>query len=123
MIITTMNDLPGYRIDEVLGEVFGLTVRSRNLGSQIGAGFKSLVGGELKEADQGKAQDHRTRQRMRVVPRHDGVTEQGARGHGVLVAHGRRGDRRALRRAGRVTAPCCYQTIAWWLRCRGALVR
>ena len=48
MIITTMNDLPGYSIDEVLGEVFGLTVRSRNLGSQIGAGFKSLVGGELK---------------------------------------------------------------------------
>ena len=48
MMITTMNDLPGYSIDEVLGEVFGLTVRSRNLGSQIGAGFKSLVGGELK---------------------------------------------------------------------------
>ena len=48
MIITTMNDLPGYSIDEVLGEAFGLTVRSRNLGSQIGAGFKSLVGGELK---------------------------------------------------------------------------
>ena len=48
MIISTMNDLPGYQIDEVFGEVFGLTVRSRNLGSQIGAGFKSLVGGELK---------------------------------------------------------------------------
>jgi uncharacterized protein YbjQ (UPF0145 family) len=48
MVITTMNDLPGYQIDEVLGEVFGLTVRSRNLGSQIGAGLKSLVGGELK---------------------------------------------------------------------------
>ena len=48
MIITTMNDLPGYRIEEVLGEVFGLTVRSRNLGSQLGAGFKSIVGGELK---------------------------------------------------------------------------
>lgn len=30
VIVTTMNDLPGYRIDEVLGEVFGLTVRSRN---------------------------------------------------------------------------------------------
>ena len=43
-----MNDLPGYRIDEVLGEVFGLTVRSRNLGSQIGAALKSLVGGELR---------------------------------------------------------------------------
>jgi uncharacterized protein YbjQ (UPF0145 family) len=48
LIISTMNDLPGYRIDEVYGEVFGLTVRSRNLGSQIGASFKSLVGGELR---------------------------------------------------------------------------
>jgi uncharacterized protein YbjQ (UPF0145 family) len=48
MIITTMNDLPGYEIEEVLGEVFGLTVRSRNVGSQIGAALKSLVGGELK---------------------------------------------------------------------------
>jgi uncharacterized protein YbjQ (UPF0145 family) len=43
-----MNDLPGYEIEEVLGEVFGLTVRSRNLGSQLGAALKSLVGGELK---------------------------------------------------------------------------
>ena len=48
MIISTMNDLPGYDIEEVLGEVFGLTVRSRNLGSQVGAGLKSLLGGELK---------------------------------------------------------------------------
>ncbi len=48
MIITTTNDLPGYEVTEVLGEVFGLTVRSRNLGSQIGASFKSMVGGELK---------------------------------------------------------------------------
>ena len=31
MIISTMNDLPGYRIDEAFGEVFGLTVRSRNV--------------------------------------------------------------------------------------------
>jgi uncharacterized protein YbjQ (UPF0145 family) len=48
MLISTMNDLPGYEVTEVLGEVFGLTVRSRNLGSQIGAGFKALAGGELK---------------------------------------------------------------------------
>jgi uncharacterized protein YbjQ (UPF0145 family) len=48
MLISTMNDLPGYDIEEVYGEVFGLTVRSRNVGSQIGASFKSLVGGELK---------------------------------------------------------------------------
>ena len=48
MIVTTMNDIPGYEIDEVYGEVMGLTVRSRNVGSQIGAAFKSLFGGELK---------------------------------------------------------------------------
>jgi uncharacterized protein YbjQ (UPF0145 family) len=48
MLISTMNDLPGYRIDEVHGEVFGLTVRSRHVGSQLGAAAKSLVGGELK---------------------------------------------------------------------------
>ena len=48
MLITTANDLPGYEIQEVYGEVFGLTVRSRHVGSQIGAGLKSLVGGELQ---------------------------------------------------------------------------
>ena len=48
MIITTMNDIPGYKVDEVFGEVMGLTVRSRNVGSQIGAGLKSIIGGELK---------------------------------------------------------------------------
>ena len=48
VLITTMNDLPGWEIEEVYGEVFGLTVRSRNIGSQMGAGLKSLVGGELK---------------------------------------------------------------------------
>ncbi len=48
MLITTMNDLPGYEITDVFGEVFGLTVRSRNAFSQLGAGFKSMLGGELK---------------------------------------------------------------------------
>ncbi|HZQ83096.1 MAG TPA: YbjQ family protein [Gaiellaceae bacterium] len=47
MLITTMNDIPGKQVAEVYGEVFGLTVRSRNLGSQIGAGLKSIIGGEL----------------------------------------------------------------------------
>jgi uncharacterized protein YbjQ (UPF0145 family) len=48
MLITTANDLPGWEITETLGEVFGLTVRSRNIGSQLGAGLKSIMGGELK---------------------------------------------------------------------------
>ena len=43
-----MNDLPGYDIQEVHGEVFGLTVRSRNIGSDIGASLKGLIGGEVK---------------------------------------------------------------------------
>jgi uncharacterized protein YbjQ (UPF0145 family) len=48
MLISTMNDIPGYEIEEVYGEVFGLTVRSRNAFSQFGAGLKSMLGGELK---------------------------------------------------------------------------
>ena len=48
VLIATTNELPGYVVDEVLGEVFGLTVRSRNIGSQLGAGLKSILGGELK---------------------------------------------------------------------------
>lgn len=47
MLIVTTNDAPGYEVEEVIGEVFGLTVRSRNIGSQIGAGLKSMFGGEL----------------------------------------------------------------------------
>lgn len=48
MLVVTTNDLPGWEIKKVCGEVFGLTVRSRNAFSQIGAGLKSLVGGEIK---------------------------------------------------------------------------
>lgn len=47
MIIVTTNDVPGARIVHTLGECFGLTVRSRHIGSNIGASFKSIVGGEL----------------------------------------------------------------------------
>jgi uncharacterized protein YbjQ (UPF0145 family) len=48
ILLSTMNDLPGYRVVQVYGEVFGLTVRSRNMFSNIGAGFKAMAGGELK---------------------------------------------------------------------------
>ena len=48
MLITTMNDVPGYEVSEVYGEVFGLTIRSRNAVSSFGAGLKTIVGGELK---------------------------------------------------------------------------
>ncbi|MGP3923960.1 YbjQ family protein [Streptomyces sp. 8N616] len=48
VLVVTTNDVPGYHVQQVIGEVFGLTVRSRHLGSQIGAGLKSMVGGELR---------------------------------------------------------------------------
>jgi uncharacterized protein YbjQ (UPF0145 family) len=66
MIVTTMNDIPGYEVDEVFGEVMGLTVRSRNVGSQIGAGFKSLVGGELKGMTKALI-DSREQVRQRII--------------------------------------------------------
>ncbi|MDN5760073.1 MAG: YbjQ family protein [Tomitella sp.] len=48
MIIVTSNDVPERAIVRTVGECFGLTVRSRHVGSNIGASFKSLVGGELQ---------------------------------------------------------------------------
>jgi len=48
VLVVTTNDVPGYQVQRVIGEVFGLTVRSRHLGSQIGSSLKSMIGGELK---------------------------------------------------------------------------
>src|SRR5919198_1778596 len=48
MLVVTTFDIPGWEIQRVCGEVFGLTVRSRNAFSQLGAGFKSMFGGELQ---------------------------------------------------------------------------
>ena len=48
MIITTGNDVLGKKIVKILGVVKGNTVRARNIGRDIGAGFKNIVGGEIK---------------------------------------------------------------------------
>jgi uncharacterized protein YbjQ (UPF0145 family) len=48
VIVTTGNDIPGRSIKEIVGVVRGSTVRARNIGRDIGAGFKNLVGGEIK---------------------------------------------------------------------------
>jgi uncharacterized protein YbjQ (UPF0145 family) len=47
ILVVTMNDIPGYEVIEVYGEVFGVLTRSRNLLSNVGAGLKSVVGGEI----------------------------------------------------------------------------
>ena len=48
MIITTTSEVPGKKVVQILGVVKGNTVRGRNLGRDIGAGFKNMVGGEIK---------------------------------------------------------------------------
>ena len=48
ILISTMNDVPGYRITAVHGEVFGLIARARNVFSNVGAGLRTVVGGEAK---------------------------------------------------------------------------
>jgi uncharacterized protein YbjQ (UPF0145 family) len=79
MIVTTMNDIPGYEVDEVFGEVMGLTVRSRNIGSQLGAGFKSILGGELKGMTKALvASREQVRQRM--------IEEAEAKGANAIIA-------------------------------------
>lgn len=79
MLIATTNDLAGYEVTEVLGEVFGLTVRSRNIGSQIGSGLKSLMGGELKGMTQAL-----TDSRHQVIDRM--VAEAEAKGGNAILA-------------------------------------
>jgi len=48
IIVVTTPDLPGYRVTAVHGEVFGITVRARNMFSNMGAGFRTVFGGEAK---------------------------------------------------------------------------
>ena len=48
LIITTGEEVPGKKVVEILGVVKGNTVRARNIGRDIGAGLKNLVGGEIK---------------------------------------------------------------------------
>ena len=47
ILVVTTENVPGYRVVRVFGEVFGVTSRSRHMFSTMGASFKSIVGGEL----------------------------------------------------------------------------
>ena len=48
VIVVTTNDILGYEVVEVYGEVFGLIVRARNAFSNMGAGLRTVFGGEAK---------------------------------------------------------------------------
>jgi uncharacterized protein YbjQ (UPF0145 family) len=99
MIVTTMNDIPGYEIAEVFGEVMGLTVRSRNFGSQLGAGLKSLVGGELKGMTKALI-DSREQVRQRMIDE--------AEAHGANAIIAMRFDTSEM--GGNWTEICAYGT-------------
>ena len=48
MIVVTTPYVPGYRVTKMIGFTYGLVVRSRGLGQNIGAYFRSWAGGEIK---------------------------------------------------------------------------
>lgn len=56
MILTTTDSLPSREIIEILGIARGSTVRARNIGRDIFAGLKSIVGGEIEEYTKLQAQ-------------------------------------------------------------------
>jgi uncharacterized protein YbjQ (UPF0145 family) len=47
MIVTTTNDISGYKIVKYLGLVRGITVRSRSVLGNFGAGLQSIFGGNI----------------------------------------------------------------------------
>ncbi len=52
MIVVTTENLTGYRVKEVKGQVFGVVVRSRGLAGNFMAGLRSVFGGEIIEYTQ-----------------------------------------------------------------------
>ena len=60
IIAVTTNYVPGMKITEVKGPVFGLIVRSRGLGGNIIANLRTIVGGEIKEYTKmlGESREH-----------------------------------------------------------------
>ena len=48
ILTTTTSEIPGKKIAKILGVVKGNTIRARHVGRDIAAGFKNIVGGEIK---------------------------------------------------------------------------
>lgn len=101
MLITTSIDLPGFDVTAVLGEVFGLTVRSRNIGAGCIAGFRSIGGGEIPEFTELLSQS-RNEAMARMV------AEAQARGANAIISM--RFDSGAI---GQWSEICAYGTAVW----------
>ena len=48
MMVTTIENIPGREVKEVLGVVFGSCVQTKHIGKDLGAGLRSVIGGEAK---------------------------------------------------------------------------
>ena len=48
IITTTTDTIPNKKVTQILGIAKGSTIRARNVGRDIGASFKNLIGGEIK---------------------------------------------------------------------------
>ena len=101
MLISTTFDLAGYDVTANLGEVFGLTVRARNVGAGCVAGFRSLVGGEIPEFTKLLVQS-RNEAMARMVE------EASRRGANAVI--GMRFDGGAF---GQWSEICAYGTAVW----------
>lgn len=101
MLITTAFDLPGYEIVATQGEVFGLTVRSRNIGAGCIAGLRSIGGGEIPEFT--KLLSHSRNEAMARM-----VAEAQQRGSNAIL--GMRFDSGAI---GQWSEICAYGTAVW----------
>jgi uncharacterized protein YbjQ (UPF0145 family) len=101
MLITTAFDFPGYDILSVQGEIFGITVRARNIGAGCIAGLRSIGGGEIPEFTKLLAQS-RNEAMARMVE------EAKGRGSNAIVAM--RFDSGAI---GQWSEICAYGTAVW----------
>jgi uncharacterized protein YbjQ (UPF0145 family) len=52
MLVVTTENVPGHKVLRMLGQCFGVVVRSRGLGGTIAASLRSIVGGEISEYTQ-----------------------------------------------------------------------
>ena len=80
MIIATTETIPGKNIVEVLGVARGSTVRARNVGRDIFAGLKNIIGGEISEYTKLQA-DSREQAMQRMI---DDAKRMGGRCHCVF---------------------------------------
>jgi uncharacterized protein YbjQ (UPF0145 family) len=102
MLVVTSNDISGYQIRAVFGEVFGVTVRARNVGAGFTAGLRSIGGGEIPEMTQLLLQS-----RNEAMGRMIYQAQQ--RGANAVITF--RFDNGEI--AGRWTEICAYGTAVW----------